>query len=112
MPTQSSHIDEATAQLIAETAKLEDRKASQITAAALRWYLHLSPSARDAMRRIEAAGENAVQEASWMVSRTLLDQEYEALVRQGMAKAQTRLQSDASEDDIMAEAVRLTQRRR
>jgi hypothetical protein len=112
MPTQSSHIDDATARMIAETARLEDRKASQITAAALRWYLHLTPSARDAMRRIEATGEDAVQQASWAVSRALLDREYEALVRQSMETAQTRLGPNATEDEIMTEAVRLTERRR
>lgn len=111
MPTQSSHIDEATFKRISETARLEDRKPSQITAAALRWYLRLSPGARDAMRRIEAAGDKAVDEAAWTVSRALLDQEYEALLKQGLSRRAPQFAADASEDDIMAEAVRLTRRR-
>lgn len=111
MPTLSSHVDQHTAQLMAETAKLEDRKTSQITAAALRWYLSLSSGARDAFRRIEALGETEVQDASWAVSRALLDREYRTIVQTGMVKADPRLGPNPSEDEIMAEAVRLTGRR-
>ncbi|MDO8378319.1 hypothetical protein [Phenylobacterium sp.] len=111
MPTLSSHVDQLTAQRMAETAKLEDRKTSQITAAALRWYLSLSSGARDALRRIEALGETEVQAASWAVSRALLDREYRTVVPAGMAKAEPRLGPDPTEDEIMAEAVRLTSRR-
>ena len=110
MPSRSTHIDDTTEKLIVATAKLEDRNPSQIMAAALRWYLRMSPGARDAMRRIEAAGDKAIQEASWSVSRALLDREYKTLVQQGMKGFETHLAADASEDEIMAEAVRLTRR--
>ncbi len=111
MPTLSSHVAELTARRIAETAKLEDRKTSQITAAALRWYLSLSSGARDTLRRIEALGETEVQAASWAVSRALLDREYRTVLQAGMTKAEPRLGPNPSEDEIMAEAVRLTSRR-
>ena len=41
---------------------------------------------------------------------TLLDRAYRTLVRQGMRDFKTDLARDASEDEIMAEAVRLTRR--
>lgn len=110
MPSRSTHLDDNTDVLIVKTAKLEDRNPSQIMAAAVRWYLHLTPGARDAMRRIEATGPSAVEEASWALSRVLLEREYETLVRQGAGTLQTDLPPDASEDDIMAEAVRMTRR--
>lgn len=110
MRTISSHVDTATAQLVDQTAKLEDRRPSQITAAALRWYLRLPPSARDAMRRIEAAGEKAVDEAAWAVGRALLDKEYLGLTREVMGSLKTGLPAEATEDQIAAEAVRLTRR--
>jgi hypothetical protein len=111
MRTISSHVDEATAQHLTETAKLEDRKPSQITAAALRWYLRLPPSARDAMRRFEAAGEKAVDEAAWAVGRALLDKQYLELSRELSRVLPTELPADATEEQIMAEAVRLTRRK-
>lgn len=110
MPSRSAHIDDATDRLVQSTAQIEDRTPSQITGAALRWYLHLSPSARDAMRRIEAAGEDAIREASWVLSRALLDRQYEFALQQGLETMKHRLPTGASEDDIMAEAVRLTRR--
>lgn len=111
MRTISSHVDDSTAELISATAKLEDRKPSQITAAALRWYLRLTPSARDAMRRIEAAGEGAIDEAAWAVGRTLLDKEYVALTRRAVDAVRSDLPPDATEDEIMAAAVHATRRK-
>jgi hypothetical protein len=110
MPSRSAHLDEDTDLLVAETAKLEDRNPSQIMAAAVRWYLHLTPGARDAMRRIEAIGAPAVEEAGWTLSRALLEREYESLVRRGARALKTTLTADASEDEIMAEATRMTRR--
>jgi len=110
MPSRSTHLDEATDLLIAKTAKLEDRNPSQIMAAAVRWYLQLTPGARDAMRHIEATGASAVEDAGWAVSRALLEREYETLIRRGAATLATDLGADASEGDIMAQAVRMTRR--
>jgi hypothetical protein len=101
MPSRSTHIDASTERLIVATAKLEDRNPSQIMAAALRWYLRISPGARDAMRHIEAAGDKAVQEAAWSVSRALLDREFKTLVQEGMQDFNTDLTADATEDEIM-----------
>jgi hypothetical protein len=111
MPTLSAHTDEKTASRVNEMARLEDRTPSQITAAALRWYVRLSRSARDAMRVIEAAGDQAVEEAAWAAGRALLDKEFEATLQRGLKGYEPTLSSDASEDDILAEANRMTRRR-
>jgi len=110
MPSRSAHLVEDTDLLVAETAKLEDRNPSQIMAAAVRWYLHLTPAARDAMRRIEAIGAPAVEDIGWTLSRAVLEREYETLVRRGARGLKTVLAADASEDEIMAEATRMTRR--
>ena len=108
MPTLSAHTDETTAARVAAMARLEDRTPSQITAAALRWYVRLPLSARDALRRIEAEGEPGMEEAAWAVGRALLDRQYENILDRGLANYTTKLSSDASEEEILAEAVRLT----
>jgi hypothetical protein len=111
MATLSAHTDDATASRVSEMAKLEDRTPSQITAAAVRWYVRLSPSARDALRRIEAQGEHAIDEAAWAAGRALLDKEYDAVLGRGLQRYTPPLPADASEDDILAEAVRITRGR-
>lgn len=111
MPTRSAHLDDSTDDRIAATARLEDRNPSQIMAAAVRWYLRLTPGARDAMRRIEANGEAAVDEAGWALSRALLERDYADLVARGAPALKTGLSARASEDEIMDAAVRMTQRR-
>ena len=111
MATLSAHTDEATASRVSEMAKLEDRTPSQITAAAVRWYVRLSASARDALRRIEAQGDGAIEEAAWAAGRALLDRQYEDALRSGLSRAPSTLPADASEEDILAEAARITRRR-
>ncbi|THD60937.1 hypothetical protein [Phenylobacterium sp.] len=111
MPTLSGHTDEATAARVNDMARLEDRTSSQITSAAVRWYVRLSPAARDALRRLEAAGEDAVKAGAWAAGRALLDREFEDTVARGLKGHTPILSPTASEDEIMAEAVRLTARR-
>ena len=110
MATLSAHTDAATASRVSEMAKLEDRSPSQITAAAVRWYVRLPASARDALRRIEAQGDQAIEEAAWAAGRALLDKEYEAVLDRGLTNFKSTLPADASEDAILAEAVRITRR--
>jgi predicted transcriptional regulator len=111
MATLSAHTDAATASRVSKMAKLEDRTPSQITAAAVRWYVRLSPSARDALRRIEAQGEQAIDEAAWAAGRALLDKEYDTVLDRGLQPYIPPLHDDASEDEILAEAVRVTRGR-
>jgi hypothetical protein len=92
-------------------ARLEDRTSSQITAAAVRWYVRLPASARDALRRIEALGDEAIEAAAWAAGRALLDRRYEAALEVGLSRAPSSLPPSASEDDILAEAVRITRSR-
>lgn len=110
MATLSAHTDAATASRVSEMARLEDRTTSQITAAAVRWYVRLPPSARDALRRIEAQGDPAIEAAAWAAGRALLDRQYETALNAGLARAPSMLPPDATEDDILAEAVRITRR--
>jgi hypothetical protein len=111
MPTLSAHTDEATAARVSEMARLEDRSPSQITSAAVRWYTRLSPSARDAMRRIEATGEDAVNEAAWAAGRALLDREFDLTLQRGLSGYAPTVGPKASEDEIMTEAIRVSRRR-
>jgi predicted transcriptional regulator len=111
MATLSAHTDDATASRVREMAKLEDRTPSQITAAAVRWYVRLPAAAHDALRRIEAQGERAIDEAAWAAGRALLDLQHEDALQAGLGRAPSMLPADASEGDILAEAVRLTRRR-
>jgi hypothetical protein len=92
-------------------AKIEDRTTSQITAAALRWYVRLPAAARDALRRIEAEGDRAVEDAAWTAGRALLDKAYDDVIDRGLANYTPRLADNAPEDEILAEAVRITRRR-
>ena len=108
MATLSAHTDDATASRVSEMAKLEDRTSSQITAAAVRWYVRLPASARDALRRIETQGDQAIDEAAWAAGRALLDRQYESALKAGLSRADSTLSDDASEEDILAEAVRIT----
>ncbi len=110
MATLSAHTDDATAARVSQMAKLEDRTPSQITAAAVRWYVRLSPSARDALRGIEARGDQAVEEAAWAAGRALLDKAYEAVLDRGLQGYAPTLSADAPEDAILTEAVRITRR--
>lgn len=105
MATLSVRTDQATAARIIEMAKLEDRSRAQITAAAVRWCVRLSSSARDALRRIEADGEPAVDVAAWPMGRALLDHEYGAVLDRGLQRYAPPTSADASEDEILAEAV-------
>ena len=111
MATLSAHTDEATASRVSEMAKIEDRTPSQITAAAVRWYVRLSPSARDALRRIETQGDHVIEEAAWAASRALLDRQYENALRSGLCRAPSTLPADVPEENILMEATRITRRR-
>jgi predicted transcriptional regulator len=110
--TVSAYTDEATAAKVADIARLEDRSPAQIAAAALRFYVRLPSAARDAWRRAEANGEPAVaDETAWEVGRAILDKQWNDAVRAGLARYQSPLPPDASEEDILAYAVQITRRR-
>ena len=71
----------------------------------------LGEPARDALRRIEAQGDEAIDEAAWAAGRAVLDKDYEAVLDRGLANYKPTIPADASEDEILAEAVRITRRR-
>ena len=64
-----------------------------------------------ALRRIEAQGDEAIDEAAWAAGRAVLDKDYEAVLDRGLANYKPTIPADASEDEILAEAVRITRRR-
>ena len=109
--TVSAYADERTASSVAEMARLEDRSPAQIAAAALRLYVRLPLAARDAWRRVEAAGESAVEQAARAAGRALLDRQYEDALAAGLARHERRLAADASESDILAHAVEISRAR-
>ena len=113
MATLSAHTDEATASRVSEMARLEDRTPSQITAAAVRWYVRLPVAARDALRRFEAQGDQAIDEAAWVAGRALLNHKSARKLSTGDWRATCpRFPPMRPEDDILAEAASASPRRR
>ena len=106
--TVSAYTDEATATKVAEMAKLEDRSPAQIAAAALRFYVRLPSCARDAWRTIEAADDDAIDEAAWAAGRALLNQQYDRALTAGLKGYRSPLPADASEQEILDYAVEIT----
>jgi hypothetical protein len=112
--TISAHADEETAKLVESVAKAEDRPASQIVVAALKFYMRLPAEARAAIRTLEAFGTpDEIQTAIRRTARTLIDAEFDVTERR-MAE-QMRLPNEEAlqtDESILAEAVRLTRRGR
>jgi hypothetical protein len=68
----SIRVGDATGRLLTEATKQERREEARVVAAALRWCLRLPPGARDAIRRLETAGEEAVHQGVRAAERALL----------------------------------------
>jgi hypothetical protein len=49
-----------------------------------------------------------MEEAPWAAGRALLDRQYDAALKAGLGRASSTLPPGASEEDILAEAVRIT----
>lgn len=105
--TISAYADEKTAGVVERIAQLEDRSPAQIAAAALRFYVRLPAEAHAAFRRVEKLGTDRDMDAlAREITRKTLDAEWEVAHRQLVAEMT--VEGGASEDDILAEAVRLT----
>jgi hypothetical protein len=108
--TISAYTDEETARLVEHLAKVEQRKPSQIAAAALALYARLPGEAHSTLRSIETMGDAGEYDRMLReVTRAILEVGYHSAVR----RLKPRLQqvygnSLQTEDDILAEAVRLT----
>jgi len=108
--TVSAYADHLTASKVAEMAKIEDRSPAQIAAAALRFYVRLPNAARDAWRRIEAAGEDATDEAARAAGRALIDRQYDRLLDTVRQRQPAPLPAEASEEAVLAYAAEISRR--
>lgn len=109
--TISAYADEQTFRKVAELAKAEDRSTAQIVAAALRLYMRLPRRAHDALRRLEAAGPEAIDAAAWAAGRALLDQQYEQVVAKGL-KEGGHAPTDLDEEALLEQAANLVRKSR
>jgi predicted transcriptional regulator len=109
--TISAYADEQTYRKVSELAKAEDRSTAQIVAAALRLYMRLPRRAHDALRRLEAAGPDAIDAAAWAAGRALLDQQYEQVVARGLNEGGHK-PTDLDEEALLEEAVSLVRKSR
>lgn len=112
--TISSVMDEKVAGAVAEVARIEDRTPSQVVNAAVRFYMQLPEMTRQALRKIEALGtEQERAEAIRGVARSVAGSAFDIASRrmgEQIAASNPELIArlkDASEEEIMAEAVRL-----
>jgi hypothetical protein len=106
--TISAYTDTQTALRVREMAQQEQRKQAQIAGAALKLYVQLPPEAREAFRAIEQQGGSALALMQQEVTRALLNVQYTWAKQQAieaMGKPSVTLES---EDELLAEAVRLT----
>ncbi|HEX6748229.1 MAG TPA: hypothetical protein VF092_13115 [Longimicrobium sp.] len=108
--TISAYTDEETAKLVEHIALVEQRKPSQIAAAALAFYVRLPIEAHAALRRLEALA--APEHLTLMrreVTRAISDASFDAAM-DSMAPAINERYGDRlqTEEEILAEAVRLT----
>lgn len=109
--TISAYADEQTYKQVSELAKAEDRSTAQIAAAALRLYMRLPRRAHDALRRLEAAGPEALDAAAWAAGRALLDQQYEQSIAKGLAEG-GRAARGGDEAALLEEAASLVRKTR
>jgi hypothetical protein len=110
----SAHADAATVTQLRQTARREGRTPSQLTAASLKLYLGMPDAVRTALRDIEALGTAEDQHNMIRaIARAVVATQYEVSRR---AVAETVRPDDAADlatdDAILAEAVRVTTRAR
>jgi hypothetical protein len=108
--TISAYTDEGTATMVEHVSRIEQRKPSQIAAAALAFYVRLPVEAHAALRRLEAiATPEDLNLMRREVTRAISDASYHAAVRQSAARVRE-IYGDAlqTDDEILAEAVRIT----
>ena len=112
--TISAHADEETARLLEHIARVEDRSPSQLVAAALTLYVRLPTEAHASLRYLQALGTpDDFARMTREVARAMLNARHEISERRFVEAMQVegadRLHT---EEDIAAEAVRLTTSRR
>jgi glycerate kinase len=108
--TISAYTDEKTAIKVNEIAQKEQQKVAQIAGAALKLYTQLPPEAREAFRAIEQQGDSALELMQREVTRTLLNVQYAWTKQQAVQSMPFPTPEQQTEDELLAEAVRLTSR--
>jgi hypothetical protein len=106
--TISAYTDEETARLVGDLARVERRTASQVAAEAIALYVRLPREAHAALREID--GDPSPHAAMIrQVTRAIIKAAYDASLAR-MAPAVKEIYGDTlqSEEDILAEAIRLT----
>lgn len=108
--TISTHVDEEVADRVRRIADLEDRKVSQVAAAALSLYVRLPGEARDALRHIEALGDDELQEATLReLTSVLLRLDYELAARRVADEMAVDAPGELDDEEaILEKAVELT----
>ncbi|MBE9043649.1 hypothetical protein IQ255_04365 [Pleurocapsales cyanobacterium LEGE 10410] len=109
--TISAYTDKQTADLVDYLAKIEQRTPSQIMAIALKFFVKLPVSAREAWYQIEAVGDEADRErAIKRITQILIDERYEVWQKKVVGEMKTdSLGKLETEDDILAAAIKLTE---
>jgi predicted transcriptional regulator len=111
--TISAYTDEETAKLIAELARTENRKPSQIAAEAIALYVRLPAQVHASLRRVQGSGEPGHLNLMLReVSRAIVNASFDLTV-DAMIPTLREIYGDTlqTEEEINAEAVRLTSRR-
>ena len=110
--TISMHASEDAALRLDHISRVEERSPSLIASSALDLYLRLPPEAHTALRHLNALGTGEDQDrAMQRIWHVLLDAQYEIAERRMVAamKVDGRKRLE-SEEDILAEAMRMTAR--
>ena len=109
--TISAYTDKQTAEKIERLAKIEQRTPSQIMALALKFFVKLPVSAREAWYQIEAIGDETDRErAVTLITQALIKERY-SLMRNKVVEemAIDSIEGLETEDDILNAAIKLTE---
>ena len=109
--TISAYTDKQTADLVERLAEIEQRTPSQIMAIALKFFVKLPISAREAWYQIEAIGDEANRErAVALITQALIEERY-SLMQNKVVEEMTidSIGELETEDDILNAAIKLTE---
>ena len=109
----SAHADADTVARLRLVSTREGRTSSQVTAAALRLYLSLPASAHSGLREMEAFGTPEERHnLARVIAHEIAGANFEIVRRRVVAEMQVANEASlCTDEDILAEAVRLTKKR-
>jgi predicted transcriptional regulator len=111
--TVSAHTSQEIVDRIDSIAKSERRNRSQVVGMALDLFVELPPSVREAWLKASTTGSPQQMKALMdNIARTIVDAQYQAAHTQVMEQMQIEhLEPLNTEDDLLAAAVNITQRK-